>query len=78
MTTLAPVTAGLIASTLSIIVVSLMTQHRAPVPPPVLVALEETERVGPVPEALLASSDHALRPEAEEIGALLRAQEDEK
>ena len=71
-TTLAPVTAGLTASTVAIVVVSLATQRRSPVPTYVLTAMEETARVGPIPEALLAMSDFALRPEAEEIASMLR------
>ena len=76
-TTLAPVTVGLTASTVAIVVVSLATQRIAPVPPLVLAAMEDTARVGSMPEALLATSDVALRPEAEEIESMLRAREDE-
>ena len=74
-TTLAPMAAGLLVSTTAIVVVSLATQRWSPVPTHVRVALEETARVGPVPERLMAMSDFALRPEAEEIESMLR-QED--
>jgi sodium/proline symporter len=77
-TTLAPVTVGLTASTVAIVVVSLATQRRSPVPPHVLAAMEETARLGPIPERLIALSDFALRPEAEEIESMLRDGEAEQ
>ena len=76
-TTLAPVTAGLAASTVAIVVVSLATQRSSPVPAHVLAAMEETARVGPIPETLMAMSDFALRPEAEEVESMLRDTEEE-
>ena len=42
----------------------------------VLAAMEETARVGPIPETLIAMSDFALRPEAEEIESMLREEEE--
>ena len=77
-TTLAPVTVGLTASTVAIVVVSLATQRRSPVPTHVLAAMEETARLGPIPESLIAMSDFALRPEAEEIESMLRDGEAEQ
>ena len=77
-TTIAPVTAGLTASTVAIVVVSLATQQRSPVPRHVLAAMEETARVGPILEELIAMSDVTMRPEAEEIESMLRDGEDEK
>jgi sodium/proline symporter len=71
-TTLAPMSAGIAASTVAIVVVSLATQKLAPVAPHILAAMEETTRVGPIPRRMLALSDFALRPEAEEIETLLR------
>ena len=71
-TTLAPVTVGLTVSTVAIVVVSLATQRSSPVPTHVLAAMEETARLGPIPERLIALSDFALRPEAEEIESMLR------
>ena len=47
-------------------------------PTDVLAAMEETARVGPIPETLIAMSDFALRPEAEEIESMLRDREEEK
>ena len=70
-TTLAPVTVGLLASTLTIIVVSLATQSIAPVPGHIVAALDETAKVGPIPKRLLAMSDFALSPEAEQIESIL-------
>jgi sodium/proline symporter len=70
-TTLAPVTVGLLASTLTIIVVSLATQKISPVPGHIVAVLEETAKVGPIPKHLLAVSDFALSPEAEQIESIL-------
>ena len=70
-TTLAPMSAGILASSVTIVLVSLATQNIAPVEPHILAAMDETMRVGPIPEKMLAMSDFALRPEAEEIGSLL-------
>ncbi len=70
-TTFHPMAAGILASTLTIVVVSLATQSIAPVAPHILKAMEETENLGPIPREMLAMSDFALRPEAEEIGSIL-------
>jgi sodium/proline symporter len=72
------VTVGLTASTVAIVVVSLATQRSSPVPTDVLAAMEETARVGPIPETLIAMSDFALRPEAGEIESMLRDGEEEQ
>jgi sodium/proline symporter len=71
-TTLAPVTVGLLASTVAIIVVSLATQSMAPVSRHIVAALDETAQVGSIPKRMLAMSDIALSPEAEEIESILR------
>ena len=70
-TTLAPMSAGILASSVTIVLVSLATQNISPVKPHILAAMDETMRVGPIPEKMLAISDFALRPEAEQIGSLL-------
>ena len=77
-TELAAVTAGLTASTVAIVVVSLATQRSSPVPAHVLAAMEETARVEPIPKELIVMSDWALRPEAEEAESILRDGEDDK
>ncbi len=74
-TTVHPMAAGLLVSTVAIVVVSLLTQRSSPVPEHILAALDETERLGPIPAHMLAMADFALRPEAEEIAASLRARE---
>ncbi len=74
-TTLAPMSAGIAASTVTIVVVSLATQKLAPVAPHILAAMDETARVGSIPKKMLAMSDFALRPEAEEIEALFDGDE---
>ena len=68
----APMSAGILASSVTIVVVSLATQTIAPVRPHILAAMDETSRVGPIPKKMMAMSDFALRPEAEEIDALLK------
>jgi sodium/proline symporter len=70
-TTLAPVTVGLFVSSVAIVVVSLATQSSSPVPAHVLRAMDESTRLGPIPREMMARSDSALRPEAEEIASLL-------
>ena len=77
-TTLAPMSAGILASSVTIVVVSLATQNMAPVAPHILAAMDETDRVGPIPKKMLAMSDFALRPEAEEIESLLEDSNREK
>ncbi len=69
---MAPVTVGLFVSSIAIVVVSLATQSSSPVPAHVLAAMEETTRLGPIPREMMARSDFALRPEAEEIESLLK------
>jgi sodium/proline symporter len=70
-TTLAPMFAGLMASTVAIVVVSLATQKMTPVPGYIVAALEETAEVGPIPREMLVASDFALSPEAGEIRSFL-------
>jgi len=77
-TTLAPVTVGLLASTLIIIVVSLATQSISPVPGHIVAVLEETAKVGPIPKHLLSASDFALSPEAEQIESILGQRREER
>lgn len=66
-TELHPMLAGVLGSTATIVLVSLATQTVAPVPEPVLDALREAARVGPIPKRLLAAADDAIAPEAAEI-----------
>jgi sodium/proline symporter len=70
-TTLHPMSAGIASSSVTMVVVSLLTQKLAPVPPHVLAAMEETARVRPIPKGMLAMSEFALRPEADEIASFL-------
>jgi sodium/proline symporter len=49
-----PMLAGVMGSTAMMIVVSLATQKRSPVPRHVLEAMDEAARIGPIPKALLA------------------------
>lgn len=70
-TQVAPMLAGITSSTAAMVIVSLLTQKIAPVPPHVREAMEEAARVGPVPRSLLAVSDESLGPEAAVIDAAL-------
>ena len=66
-TQLHPMLVGVLASTLAMIVVSLATQKQAPPPSHVLDAMVESDRVGPIPERLLAASSASLAPQAAAI-----------
>jgi sodium/proline symporter len=55
-----PMMAGIVASTIGIIVGSLATQRSHPVPAEVLAAVEETMRVAPVPKHLVIGEDATL------------------
>jgi sodium/proline symporter len=70
-TTFHPMAAGILASTVTIVVVSLATQTVAPVAPHIVKAMEETVRLRPIPPEMLSMSDFALHPEAEEIGSMM-------
>lgn len=71
-TQLHPMLIGVVCSTLTMIVVSLATQQRSPVPPHVLEAMTESDRVGPIPARFSAAADFSLTPVASEIDGTLR------
>jgi hypothetical protein len=50
----------------------------APVPGHIVAALDETAKVGPIPKRLLAMSDFALSPEAEQIESVLNHEREER
>ncbi|HSF16639.1 MAG TPA: sodium/proline symporter [Vicinamibacteria bacterium] len=70
-TTLHPMFAGILASSLTIVVVSLATQRISVVAPHIVAAMEEASRLGPIPREMLGMADFALRPEAAEIASFL-------
>lgn len=70
-TDLAPMLVGVVSSTVTMIVVSLATQTIAPVPAHIREAMDEADRVGPIPERLLAATDFSLSAEAAEIDSAL-------
>ncbi len=70
-TTLHPMSAGIFASSVTMVVVSLLTQKLSPVAPHILAAMEETAKVRPIPKGMRAMSDYALSPEAGEIASFL-------
>jgi sodium/proline symporter len=68
-TQIAPMVAGVVSSSVTMVVVSLLTQRIAPVPNYIEEFVDEAATVGPIPKALLAASDAALGPEATAIDA---------
>ena len=63
-TQLAPMFAGVVSSTTTMIVVSLLTQKIAPVPEHIARVMDEAATVGPIPVGLQAGADVTLGPEA--------------
>ena len=66
-TQLHPMLVGVTSSTIAMVVVSLLTQERWPVPPHVVLAMRETERLGPIPDDLLQHRDESLVAVAAEV-----------
>ena len=75
-TQVAPMVAGVVSSTVTMIVVSLLTQRIAPVPPYIVGVMDEAATVGPIPKKLLAATDMSLAPEASAIDAALARDEE--
>ncbi len=71
-TQLHPMLAGVTTSTIAMVVVSLLTQRSSPVPPHILDAMTESDRVGPIPERFLRAADSSLAPAASEVAHALR------
>jgi len=69
-----PMVAGVLSSSVTMVVVSLLTQKIAPVPLHVLEAMDETARVGPIPPRMLATADFSLAPQADAIGHALNGE----
>jgi len=61
---LPPMLAGVLASSILMIVVSLATQKSHPVPAYILKAMDLTAEVGPIPKRILTSAEFDLSPEA--------------
>jgi len=76
-TTVHPMAAGIAASSLTMVVVSLLTARSAPVAPHILRAMEEAAKVRPIPRRMRALADFALAPEAGEIEDFLRKERGE-
>ena len=70
-TEIAPMLAGVVSSTVTMIVVSLATQKIAPVPAWIHTVMDEAAIVGPIPKSLLAATDTALGPEAAAVDRAL-------
>lgn len=67
-TGLDPMVAGIVGSTLAMIIGSLATQGSHPVPERIRRALDETKKVGPIPAKLLLGQDPKLAGQAELAG----------
>jgi sodium/proline symporter len=70
-TQIAPMLAGVISSTTTMVVVSLLTQKIAPVPADILEIMDEAAAIGPIPKRLLATSDPTLAAEAAAVQAAI-------
>ncbi len=70
-TQLHPMLIGLVSSTVTMIVVSLVTQKSSPVPPQVLDMMNVAAEIGPIPERYLPATDAGLANEAAAIGRKL-------
>lgn len=66
-TQLDPMLVGVLASTTAMIVVSLATQNSHPVPADIVAAMDEADRVGPLPSSLASAASPGLAREAAEI-----------
>ena len=66
-TQMAPMTAGVIASTTTMVVVTLLTQKIAPVPSHIVEVMEEAASLAPLPRRVIAGADLSLAPEAAAI-----------
>ena len=73
-TQLHPMLMGVVSSTLTMIVVSLATQARWPVPPHILAAMAESDRLGPIPASLRHAHDVSLKPIANEVESFLQTE----
>ena len=62
---------GVLASTVAMVVVSLLTQRSHPVPGEIVEAMDEADRLGPIPAGLRAATSPAMAAEASEIGRAL-------
>ncbi len=71
-TTVHPMAAGILASTVTIVAVSLATARISPVSPPILAAMDEAAHVGRIPAHLRGVSDAALHSEAGEIASFIK------
>ena len=68
-----PMLAGLSCSTLTMVLVSLLTQESSPVPAHIVDAMSDSDRLGPISQRFLASGDPELAPVAGEVRDALRA-----
>ena len=75
-TTVHSMVAGVSGSTMTMIVVSLMTQRQSPVPSHIVAAMDAAAQHGSIPKGLAAESDASLAIEAGEIESVLNGNGD--
>ena len=71
-TNLAPMLVGILCSSFTMIIVSLMTQSISPVPEYILDAMNESDKHGPIPKKIMQATDFSLINEATEIKKILK------
>jgi Na+/proline symporter len=71
LTSMAPMLMGVVSSSLTMVVVSLATQEKYPVPEYVLDAMQESDAIGPVPKRFLTATDFSLTPTAIEVDRMI-------
>ena len=76
-TEIAPMVAGCFSSSVTMVVVSLLTQKIAPVPAYIEAVMSEAATIGPIPKSLLAAADSGLVPEARAVDAALSGDGDD-
>jgi len=77
-TSMAPMLMGVVSSSLTMVVVSLATQEKFPVPENILDAMQEADAIGPISKRFVAATNFELTPVASEVGkALSEHQSDE-
>jgi sodium/proline symporter len=71
-TEIAPMLAGVVASTLTMVLVSLATQKSSPVPAHIRKAMDDADDIGPIPRAYIEVMDDSLATEASTVENALR------
>jgi sodium/proline symporter len=75
-TEIAPMVAGVLASTSTMLVVSLATQSGSPVPQHIRMAMDDADNIGPIPSRYVRATDPTLAPAAQESADALEPRHD--